>query len=87
MTIDPRWSIFLSLGLAILAFLASSSAAFSDLGLSAREVKGIAAVITLLLGVGNSVNAVLGAIPSKSGTSAGFYLGPKPTDPPPAPKV
>ena len=82
MTIDPRWSIFLSLTLAILAFLASSGAAFTDLGLSAVEVKRIAAMITLLLGVGNSVNAVLGAIPSKTGQSAGFYLGPKPADPP-----
>ena len=84
MTIDPRWSIFLSLSLAILAFLASSGAAFADLGLSAKEVKGIAAMITLLLGVGNAVNAVLGAIPSKSGQAAGFYLGPKAPEPPKA---
>ena len=77
MTLDPRWSIFLSLALAILAFLAGSGAAFGDLGLSPTEVKRILAGITILLGIGNAVNAVLGAIPSATGQSKGFYLGPK----------
>ena len=77
MTLDPRWSIFLSLGLAILAFLAGSSAAFSDLGLTPLQVKHILAGFTLLLGIGNAINAVLGAIPSATGQSKGFFLGPK----------
>lgn len=81
MTIDPRWSIFLSLSLAILAFLGGAGTSFVDLGLSPGEVKAILAGDTLLLGIGNSVNAVLGAIPSKSGQSSGFYLGPKAADP------
>ena len=83
MTLDPRWSIFLSLGLSILAFLAGAGAQLTDLGLSAAEVKGTLAFITILLGVGNAVNAVLGAIPSKSGQTKGFYLGPKPDAPKP----
>lgn len=82
MTIDPRWSIFLSLSLAVLAFLAGAGSQFTDLGFDPRMVKAVLAGITILLGIGNSINAVLGAIPSKTGSSAGFYLGPsKPTDP------
>jgi hypothetical protein len=82
MTLDPRWSIFLSLALAILAFLGGAGTSFVGLGLTPGEVKAILAWDTLLLGIGNSVNAVLGAIPSKTGSSAGFYLGPKPPEPP-----
>lgn len=76
MTLDPRWSVFLSLGLAILAFLAGAGSQFTDLGLNPIEVKRILAGITLLIGIGNAVNAVLGAIPSKDRTT-GFYLAPK----------
>ena len=80
MTIDPRWSFFLSLGLAILGFLAGASAQFTDLGLAPSTAKAILATITLLLGVGNAINAVLAAIPSRPGPEAAknFYLGPKP---------
>lgn len=78
MTIDPRWSVFLSLGLAILGFLGGASAQFTDLGLSPTLVKAILATVVLLLGIGNAINAVLGAIPSKKGDDAKFYLGPKP---------
>lgn len=80
MTIDPRWSIFLSLGLAILGFLAGAGSQFTDLGLDPKVVKAVLALVTLLMGIGNAVNAVLGAIPSASGSTKGFYLGPK--DPP-----
>jgi hypothetical protein len=82
MTIDPRWSIFLSLSLATLAFLAGAGSQFTDLGLDPTIVKAVLAFITILLGIGNAVNAVLGAIPSKTGSAVGFYLGPKPADPP-----
>ena len=79
MTIDPRYSVWLSLVLAILAFLSGASAQFSDLGLEPHQVKAILAGITLLLGLGNAVNAVLGAMPSESTPDAmkKFYLGPK----------
>lgn len=80
MTVDPRWSFYLSLGLAIMAFLSGAGASFADLGLSPGEVKAILAADGLMLGVGNATNAVLAAIPSKDKTT-GFYLGPKPADP------
>ncbi len=73
MTLDPRWSIFLSLSLAILAFLAGASSALTDLGLQPAQVKGILSVVTLMLGVGNAVNAVLTGIPSKDSTT-GFLV-------------
>lgn len=76
MTIDPRWSIFLSLGLAVLAFLAGAGSQFTDLGFDPTTVKAVLALVTILLGVGNAVNAVLGAIPSKD-AKTGFYLAPK----------
>ena len=77
MTIDPRWSIYLSISLAVLAFLSGASAQLSDLGLGHTTVKAILAGFVLLLGVGNAINAVLAAIPSASGQTKGFYLGPK----------
>ena len=82
MTIDPRWSFYLSLSLAVPAFLSGAGATFVDLGLTPKEVKAILAVFTLCLGLGNAINAVLAAIPGKPGSTAGFYLGPK--DPPKA---
>jgi hypothetical protein len=81
MTVDPRWSFYLSLSLAIFGFLAGAGGQFTDLGLDPKIVKGVLALITLMIGVGNAINAVLAAIPSKTG-STGFYLGPKPADPP-----
>jgi len=79
-TLDPRWSIYLSLILAVLGFLGGAGVQFTDLGLSPATVKALLAGDVLLLGVGNAVNAVLAMAPSKSGQTAGFYLGPK--DPP-----
>jgi hypothetical protein len=78
--IDPRWNFWLSVSLAVLAFLSGAATQFTDLGLSPGTVKGLIAGDVLLLGVGNSINAVLAAIPSKSTPAAqkAFYLGPKP---------
>ena len=73
MTLDPRWSIFLSLGLAILGFLAGAGSQFTDLGLSPTAVKATLSLITLCLGIGNAVNAVLAGIPSKDSTT-GFIV-------------
>ena len=83
MTIDPRWSFWLSVTLAMLAFLAGAGGSYADLGMSERTVKAILGLTTILLGIGNSVNAVLTAIPSKPGVTSQFYLGPKPSDPAP----
>ena len=79
MTIDPRWSFWLSIGLAVLGFLTGAGAQLADLGLEPTTTKAILAVIALLLGVGNALNAVLAAIPSESTPEArkNFYLGPK----------
>jgi hypothetical protein len=79
MTISPRYSIWLSVILAVLAYLSGAAASFTDLGLSPTHVKQLMAGIGLVLGIGNSVNAVLAAIPSKSTPEelAKFPLGPK----------
>jgi hypothetical protein len=76
MTIDPRWSIFLSAALAILAFLSGATAAFADLGLSPGEVKAVVAADTLLLGIGNCINTVLAGIPSKDNQTGFIVKGP-----------
>jgi hypothetical protein len=81
-TLDPRWSIFLSLGLAILGVLGGSAAQFTDLGMQPAQVKALLAIITMFLGIGNAVNAVLGMVPSPTGQTKGFYLGPAKADPP-----
>jgi hypothetical protein len=79
MTLDPRWSFWLSVALAVLAFLSGAGGQFTDLGLPPAEVKAILALVTIFLGLGNAVNAVLAAIPSPSddASKAKFYLGPK----------
>jgi hypothetical protein len=79
MQLDPRWSVFLSLGLAALAFLGGASGLLVDTGLDPTTVKHLLAWDGIALGLGNCVNAVLGAIPSKPGPEAAksFYLGPK----------
>lgn len=77
MTLDPRWSMFLSLGLAILGFLAGAGSQFTDLGMSPTAVKAALSLCTLLLGIGNAVNAVLAGIPSKDATT-GFLVKGKP---------
>lgn len=84
MTIDPRWSIYLSLTLSVLGILAGSSTQFSDLGMSPHTTKAILALVTLLLGIGNAVNAVLTGIPSKDNSTGFLVKGPPP--PPPGAK-
>lgn len=87
MTIDPRFSFWLSIVLAVLAVLAGAGSQYSDLGLSPEHVKAVLAGFVLLMGVGNAINAVLAAIPSKSDPDAAkqFYLGPKASAQPPNP--
>ena len=76
MTIDPRVGFWMSIALAILAFLTGAGATLTDL-FGEHTGKIILSVVVLLLGVGNSVNAVLHAIPSKPGALNEFPLGPK----------
>lgn len=78
MTINPKYGIVLSLVLAILAFLGTAQDTLTVL-VGADHTKMVLALITLILGIGNAVNAVLHAIPSQSGPAgaAQFPLGPK----------
>lgn len=75
MTIDPRYSIFLSLALAIMGFLAGAGSQFTDLGMEPHTVKAVLALVTLFIGIGNSVNAVLAGIPAPNSTT-GFLIKP-----------
>ena len=77
MTINPKYGIILSVLLSILAFLATAQSTLADL-FGADKAKTILAIITLILGIGNAVNAVLHAIPSVTGPAgaAQFPLGP-----------
>jgi hypothetical protein len=76
MTIDPRVGLYLSIVMAILAYLTGATAVFTDL-FGAQHAKIIMGLITLVLGILSSINAVLHAIPSKPGAAAEFPLGPK----------
>jgi hypothetical protein len=77
-TINPKWGMWLSIILAFGGAITGLSASFADLGLTPAEVKGVLAVDTIVLTLGNSINAVLHMIPSQSGPAgaAEFPLGP-----------
>jgi hypothetical protein len=79
MTVDPRWSFFLSLFISILNFLAGSTTQFAALGWSTASINVILALVTLVTGVLSLINTALAAIPSKNTPEAAksFYLGPK----------
>jgi len=77
MTIDPRYSVFLAMFLAAISFLAGASATLVDTGMDPVTVKHIVAWIIIFNGLGNAINAVLAAIPSRAGAGNQFWLGPK----------
>jgi len=77
MTVDPRYSVYLSIALAIMAYISGASATLADTGMDPHTIKHMLAWITLLLGIGNSVNAVLAMIPSGPNADKSFWLGPK----------
>jgi len=76
MTLDPRYSIFLSLGLAVLGYLSGVGALLTDLGMNPTQVKVVMALISLCLGLGNTINAVLTGIPSKDNQTGFIVKGP-----------
>jgi hypothetical protein len=76
MTVDPRWSFFLSLFISILNFIAGSTPQFTDLGFEATTVKFVLALVALITGVLSLINTALAAIPSKD-AHTGFFLAPK----------
>lgn len=59
MTVDLKWVLFLSMFLAVLGFLVGAGSQFTDLGMSAAEVKAAIALCVILLGMGNAINSVL----------------------------
>ncbi len=76
MTIDPRYSIGLSLALGILGFIASASSTLVDTGLDPITIKHALAWVVFALGVGNVINAVLTGIPSKDNQTGFIVKGP-----------
>lgn len=58
-TVDLKWVLVLSLFLAVLGFLVGAGSQFTDLGMSAIQVKAVIALCVLLLGMGNAINSVL----------------------------
>jgi phage-related protein len=74
MTIDPRVGFWMSVALAIIGAVAGGASQITAIfGQHSAEV--ILACSVLLLTIGNAVNAVLHAIPSKSTGLNDFYLG------------
>lgn len=76
MTIDPRVGFYLSIFLAVVGFLAGAGTQLTTL-FGEHTANVVLAVVVLILGMGNAVNAVLHAIPSKPGAANEFPLGPK----------
>jgi hypothetical protein len=79
LTIDPRWGFWLSIVAALISALIASAANLTDI-FGPTMAHKVNAVLLLLNTLINAVNAVLHAIPSKSGAQAlsEFYLAKKP---------
>lgn len=76
MTIDPRVGLYLSIFLAVVGFFAGAGTQLTTL-FGEHTANAVLAVVVLILGAGNAINAVLHAIPSKPGSANEFPLGPK----------
>lgn len=76
MTIDPRWSIFLAIGIALLNYFVGASALLIDAGANAAMVKQWLAVMNLTNGALTTILAVLTGIPSKDNTTGFLVKGP-----------
>jgi len=84
MIIDPRYGFYLSIALAILGVISTSTTQLSTiLGQHTSDV--ITALSLITLTAGNAVNAILHAIPASTPTTTAaakeFPLGPKATAP------
>ena len=79
MTLDPRYGFWLSIAAAVISALVASAANLTDI-FGASTAHKINAVLILLNTIINAVNAILHAIPSRSGPQAlsEFYLARKP---------
>jgi MFS superfamily sulfate permease-like transporter len=76
MTVDPRVGFYLSILLAIIGAVAGASTQLTTI-FGEHTATVVLAWAVLVLTVGNAVNAVLHAIPSKPGAANEFPLGPK----------
>lgn len=77
MTIDPRVGLYLSIALAAIGFFSGASTQLTTI-FGEHTSNIILASASLIMGVGNAVNAVLHAIPSQPNKPNEFPLGPKP---------
>jgi len=77
MTIDPRVGFYLSVALAVIGALSGASTQLTTI-FGEHTATVILAVSVLMMTVGNAINAVLHAIPSKPNSADEFLLGPKP---------
>ena len=73
-TIDPRWSFWLSIALGVTGFVAASSGLLTDTGIDPVTIKHFLAWLGLATGIGNIVNAALAAILGKDPTGSSFYV-------------
>lgn len=76
MTIDPRIGFWFSIVLAAIGALTGVATQLTTI-FGEHTSNVIIAVCVALLAVGSGVNAILHAIPSKSGAASEFPLGPK----------
>ncbi len=76
MTIDPRWSIALSLFLAAGGFLSGAGALLTDTGIDPTTIKHFLAWDALTVGLGNVILAILTGIPSKDNQTGFIVKGP-----------
>lgn len=76
MTLDPRWSIALSLIIALLGYAAGIGSQLTDAGLDPNTVKHILSWSGIVSGLLATVNAVLTGIPSKDSTTGFIVKGP-----------
>lgn len=77
MTIDPRWSIGLSLLIALLGYVAGIGSQLTDAGLDPTAIKHLLAWCGIVTGFLATINAVLTGIPSKDNQTGFLVKGPK----------
>lgn len=77
MTIDPRWSIILSLLLGIVGFIVAIPD-WANSGIDPTTVKHLVWWLGVGVGIGNIINAGLAGIPSKDNQTGFLIKGPPP---------
>ena len=81
-TLDPRFSIFLSIGLAAIGFMVALPD-WSGSGIDPATVKHIVWWGGVVGGIGNIINAALAGVPSKNNYT-GFIIKAPGAQPPPS---